>query len=82
MKNLLLLGMLTFAAFAYAKTPAVQKSSIDEAEKYKVTKPVAEKNISRSFAGSKAKRDVDQKPQAREEVKPENSEVQYWQYSE
>jgi len=81
MKNLLLLGMLTFAAISYAK-PTVHKSSIDEAEKFKITKPVVEKNVSRSFAGGSAKKEVTPKAEAREEVKSENSEVQYWKYSE
>lgn len=85
-KNLLVLGLLTWVAFSYAKAPAVAKESIGEAEAYKVEKPTHEQEAARGVAGSKIKRHkkVEAKGDGAEAREPSDSdsEVRYWQYSE
>lgn len=83
MKNLMLLGLLTFITFAYAKGP-VASESLAEAENFKVEKAVKEKSAERSFAGGKAKRELHSDEASLEEQTTDDadSEVRYWQYSE
>ena len=80
MKNMLILGFLTFVTLAYAKEP-IEKESMDEAHTFKVEKAVKEKSPGRAFAGAKAKRDSSEA--AKEEMPTsEDSEVRYWRYQE
>ena len=56
-KNLLLLGVLTWVSFSYARSDDfVARDSISEAESYKVEKAVEEQEAQRSVAGSKIKK--------------------------
>lgn len=80
MKNMLILGFLTFITLAYAKEP-IEKDSMDAAHSYRVEKPVKEHAPGRAFAGSKAKKEVPE--DAKEEMPTtEDSEVRYWRYQE
>ncbi|WPU64467.1 hypothetical protein ACJVC5_00705 [Peredibacter sp. HCB2-198] len=83
-KNLILLGLLTWVSFSYAKHPVAQES-MGDAESYKVEKAVEEQEAQRSVAGEKIKKQ--KKVQhgdspAREPMGEPGSEVRYWQYSE
>ncbi len=80
MKNMLILGFLTFITMAYAKEP-IEKESMDEAENFKVEKAVKEKTAGRAFAGARAKKEVDVEKSA-EMPTTEDSEVRYWRYQE
>ena len=83
-KNLFLLGLLTWVTASYAKHPVAQESMYD-AESYKVEKPVEEQEAQRSVAGEKIKKQKKFKTGAVEKVQPmdeSDSEVRYWQYSE
>ncbi len=80
MKNIILLGLLTFVTLSYAKEP-IEKESMESEENFKVEKAVKEKSAGRAFAGAKAKKDNDQVIHV-EGAKTEDSEVQYWQYQE
>lgn len=81
MKNLFLLGLLTFVTLTYAKEP-IEKESMDEAEEFKVEKAVKEKSAGRAFAGAKAKKETADQAQKEDAAMTEDSEVQYWQYQE
>jgi hypothetical protein len=81
MKNLVLLGFLTFVSLGYAKDP-VEHESLHEAEGYKVEKAVKEKAAGRTFAGDKAKKDAPEEAPKDEIPTSEDSEVRYWRYSE
>lgn len=82
LKNLFLLGLMTWATMSYAR-PIVAHESMSEAESFKVETAAPEQEAQRSVAGSKIKK---QKHKATEEVKDTaestDSEVRYWQYSE
>ncbi len=80
MKNIILLGFLTFVTLSYAKEP-IEPESMDAEEKFKVEKSVKEKTAGRAFAGAKAKKDTDTVMKD-DGTKTEDSEVQYWQYQE
>lgn len=84
-KNLFLLGLLTWVTLSYAKEPAVAKESMVDAEAYKVEKPTHEQEAARGVAGSKIKRQKKETQgdgaEARE-PSDSDSEVRYWQYSE
>lgn len=83
-KNLFLLGLMTWVTVSYAKHPVAQES-MSEAESFRVEKPVEEQEAQRSVAGSKIKRKAKHEGDAPSRVKPEgesDSEVRYWQYSE
>lgn len=84
-KNLFLLGLLTWVSFSYAKHPVAQES-MGEAEAYKVEKPGAEHEAQRSVAGSKIKKVKKFQEGSAAKDAPESSEtdseVRYWQYSE
>jgi hypothetical protein len=80
MKNLFLLGLLTWVSMTYAK-PVVVHETVSEADSYKVEKAEPEHSAKRSVAGSKIKK----KPsdaKTEEKVETTDSEVRYWQYSE
>ena len=84
MKNLLLLGLLTWVTVSYAKHPVAQES-MSEAESYRVEKPVEEQEAQRSVAGSKIKKkkkDFGDEPSRVKPAGEPDSEVRYWQYSE
>lgn len=80
MKNMLILGFLTFVTLTYAKEP-IEKESMDQAHTFRVEKAVKEKSPGRAFAGAKAKKET---PEAAKEEMPttEDSEVRYWRYQE
>jgi hypothetical protein len=81
-KNLFLLGLLSWVSFSYAKHPVVQESMAD-AESYKVDRPVEEQEAQRSVAGEKLKKKkVNREEVSREPIGDSGSEVRYWQYSE
>ncbi len=83
-KNLFLLGLLTWVTLSYAKDPIARESMVD-AEAYKVEKPSHEQEATRAVAGSKIKK---QKKETagdgaeKREPTESDSEVRYWQYSE
>ena len=81
MKNIIILGFLTFVTLSYASEP-IEKESMESEEKFKVEKAVKETKAARAFAGSKAKKGVDETAPSDEGSKTEDSEVQYWQYQE
>lgn len=85
MKNLILLGLLTWVSFTYAKHPVAQES-MGEAESYKVDSPVKEQKAGRTFAGDKAKKErklaTDGAAQDEVSTGDSDSEVRYWRYSE
>lgn len=80
-KNLILLGLLTWVSFSYAKHPVVQES-MGDAESYKVEKPVEENEAQRSVAGARIKKKVHNDSVEKEPTSESDSEVRYWQYSE
>lgn len=81
-KNLLLLAMLSWVGFIYAKHP-VEKESMDEAKNFKVEKASPEQEAQRAVAGSRIKKKKWQESPEKEEPKHgPDSEVRYWQYSE
>lgn len=83
-KNFILLGLLTWMSFSFAKSPVVHES-IADSESYKVEKPVAEQEAERSVAGAKIKKKKKVQGDGAEKVESANepdSEVRYWQYSE
>lgn len=82
-KNLILLGLLTWVSFSYAKHPVAQES-MGDAESYKVEKPVEEHEAQRSVAGARIKKQkkVHKESVEREPTSESDSEVRYWQYSE
>lgn len=86
LKNLFLLGLLTWVTLSYAKEPSVAKESMGDAEAFKVEKPTHEQEAARGVAGSKIKRHkkVEAKGDGAEAREPSDSdsEVRYWQYSE
>jgi hypothetical protein len=85
LKNLCVLGLLTWVSFTYAKHPHhVAHETIGSAEAYKVEKPVEEQEAQRSVAGSKIKRTAPTKggDGAKSADSETDSEVRYWQYSE
>jgi hypothetical protein len=85
-KNLFLLGLLTWVTLSYAKEPMVARESIDDAKAYKVEKPTHEQEATRGVAGSKIKKHkkAESKGDGAEQREPSetDSEVRYWQYSE
>ncbi len=85
-KNFVLLGLLTWVSFSYAKHPHhdVAKESLAEAETYKVEKAAPEQEAQRSVAGSKIKKNKAAKGDGAVVDLPtdSDSEVRYWQYSE
>lgn len=87
LKNLFLLGLLTWVSFSFAKYPVAQ-DNITGAESYKVENPHKYQPVKRSLAGSKIKKakpeeknDGFQKSGQDTSSEPD-SEVRYWQYSE
>lgn len=85
-KNLMVLGLLAWVSFSYAKPDhSVARDSMADAEAYKVEKPVAEQEATRGVAGSKIKKKkaaVKGDEPSKEESTDVDSEVRYWQYSE
>lgn len=85
-KNLFLLGLMTWVTLSYAKGPTVVRESMHEAETFKVEKPSQEQDATRAIAGSKIKKQKksEQKGDGAPEREPSesDSEVRYWQYSE
>ena len=86
MKNIILLGLLTFVTLSYAKEPiekeSIKSESMEEAVNFRVDKPAKEKSAGRAFAGAKAKKESGDVVEKSEGAKTEDSEVQYWQYQE
>jgi hypothetical protein len=82
LKNVFLLGLLTWVSFTYAKTPVMNESMVD-AESYKVEKAAPEQEAQRSVAGAKIKKKKTVvKGDGPEKSESTDSEVRYWQYSE
>lgn len=84
LKNLLLLGLLSWVCFAYAEAPKIKKATADY-DSYKVESPVEEQEAQRSVAGSKIKKKKQRAAGDGAEVEATSepdSEVRYWQYSE
>lgn len=84
LKNIFLLGLLTWVSFSFAKSSVVHES-MAEAESYKVEKAVPEQEAERSVAGAKIKKKKKVQGDGAEKVESVNepdSEVRYWQYSE
>lgn len=80
MKKLAFFCALSWMSFAYSAVE-IAKETIEDAESYKVEKPSPEQKASRTFAGTKAKKEeVDSK----EEQIPneDDSELHYWKYQE
>lgn len=84
MKNLFLLGLLTWVTMTYAKEAHVARETIGDAETYKVEKPSHEHEAKRGVAGSKIKKQKQEQKGdgAEREPSESDSEVRYWQYSE
>jgi hypothetical protein len=83
-KNLFLLGLLTWVSMTYAKTP-VAHETMSDAESFRVEKAAPEHEAKRSVAGSKIKKKTESKGHGAKTVEPtseSDSEVRYWQYSE
>lgn len=83
-KNLFLLGLLTWVSLSHAK-PVVVKESMAQAESYKVEKSVPEEKAERSVAGSRIKKKRAVKEDGAGKTEPmseSDSEVRYWQYQE
>lgn len=83
-KNIILLGLLSWVSFSYAKgTQVVVQESMKDAETYKVEPARPEQEPARKVAGSKIKKKAD-KGEEPVEARPSetDSEVRYWQYSE
>lgn len=78
MKNLILLAVLAWVSFSYAKSTVVQED-LKEGEAYKVEAPV--EDVKREVAGGKFKKKPVEEKEASQE-QGSDSEVQYWQYSE
>jgi hypothetical protein len=87
-KNFVLLALLTWVSFSFAKNPhhegMVAKENMAEAETYKVEKAAPEQEAQRSVAGSKIKKNKNAKGDGAVVDLPSDSdsEVRYWQYSE
>ena len=85
-KNLFLLGLLTWVTLSYAKEPMVARESIDDAKAFKVEKPAHEQEATRAVAGSKIKKQKQSESKGdgapEREPSESDSEVRYWQYSE
>lgn len=84
-KNLLVLIVLTWVSFSYAKDHVVAHDTIDEAESYKIESAVKEQEIKRGLAGSKIKKkklNPEKDESSKETTTDLDSEVRYWQYSE
>jgi len=61
--------------------PEIAKESIEDSAQYKIDKPSPEQKAARSFAGSKAKKEVLDKKD--DEIPTESdSELRYWKYQE
>jgi hypothetical protein len=84
MKNLLLLGVMTWMSLSYARMDdSIARDNISEAESYKVEKAVEEQEAQRSVAGSKIKKKSKAEHRQHEHKSTESdSEVRYWEYSE
>lgn len=84
LKNLLLLGVMTWMSLSYARMDDfVARDNISEAESYKVEKAVEEQEAQRSVAGSKIKKKSKSEHREEEHRSSErDSEVRYWEYSE
>jgi hypothetical protein len=84
MKNIFLLAALTFLTFTLASAKeAIEHESIEEAENFKIEKAVKEKSAGRAFAGSKAKKETPESElKAEETLSSEDSELNYWRFSE
>lgn len=87
-KNILLLGLLTWVSLSFAKHPhheAVAREKLSEADSFKVEKALPEQEAKRGVAGARIKK---QKASTKSEEKSQDvptesdSEVRYWQYSE
>ena len=59
MKNMIILGFLTFVTLSYASEP-IEKESMESEENFKVEKAVKEKTAGRAFAGAKAKKETNE----------------------
>jgi hypothetical protein len=80
MKKLLMIATLTWIGAAYS-APEIAKETIEDAASYKIDKPTPEQKASRSFAGSKAKKEAVELKE--DEIPSESdSELRYWKYQE
>jgi hypothetical protein len=84
LKNLLLLGVMTWMSLSYARMDDfIAKDNLSEAESYKIEKAVEEQEAQRSVAGSKIKKKSKAEHRGHEQKSSESdSEVRYWEYSE
>ncbi len=81
LKNFVLLVILAWVGFSYAKP--VEKETISDAHDYKVDKASAEHDAQRSVAGSKIKKNNPEAAKTEKHAMEESdSEVRYWEYSE
>lgn len=79
-KNLLMIATLSWMHTAYS-APEIAKETIEDAAGYKIDKPTPEQKASRSFAGSKAKKEAVEVKE--DEIPSESdSELHYWKYQE
>jgi hypothetical protein len=84
-KNFILLGILSWVSFSYAKDMdhSIVHDSMADAEAYKIEKPTPEQEATRAVAGGKIKKKQEVKGDTPTRSEPsEDSEVRYWQYSE
>lgn len=86
-KNIILLGLLTWVSLSYAKKDhSVAHDSMEDAKSYKIEKAVEEQEATRSVAGSKIKKRKapvkSEEGTSEEEFKQTDSEVRFWEYSE
>ncbi len=80
LKNIILLGVLTWVSLSHAKTPVAQES-IADAEAYKVEQAHKDMEAKREIAGGKAKKDKQKNVEETSSPGPD-SEVRYWEYSD
>jgi len=84
MKNLFLLTALISVTLtlASAKEP-IEHESIQDAENFKIEKAVKEKSAGRAFAGNKAKKEAPlEESKMEESPSSDDSDINYWRYSE
>lgn len=84
-KNFILLGLLTWVSFSYAKDSdrSIVHDSMEGARAYKLEKAKPEQEATRAVAGGKIKKkNKVVTEEGLKEEEPTDSEVRYWQYSE
>jgi hypothetical protein len=84
-KNILILALLTWISFSYArKDHPIARDTTSDADSFKIEKPVEQQDAQRSVAGAKIKKKAKNEA-AKDEIKnpkESDSELRYWQYSE